>query len=100
MKCTGASIYEAGYLNSRFACGCQLVGVLGFSELRLAVNSAAVATADGLGCVLALDANASGAITAQGNPSVVLNGCSLYDNSQSKSALTMGGSAQISALSF
>ncbi len=37
--------------------------------------------------------------TGTGSTSVALNGCSLYDNSQSPSALTVGGSATISAFS-
>jgi hypothetical protein len=43
--------------------------------------------------------HASGATAGQGSTSVVLNGCSLYDNSDSTTALTVGGSAQITALS-
>ena len=60
----------------------------------------AVAVAGGgTGCLLALDGTVSGAITTQGNSSVVLTGCSLYDNSSSGSALRIGGSASILALS-
>ncbi len=50
--------------------------------------------------VLSLDRSASGAITGQGSTSVALSGCSLYDNSGSATALTVGGSASISALSI
>lgn len=75
------------------------MSLIGLSELDISVRSSAVATADGLGCVLSLDANASGAITGQGNTSVALNGCSLYDNSENRTALTVGGSARVSALS-
>lgn len=53
----------------------------------------------GTACVLALNGSASGAITAQGNPSVNLNDCSISDNSSSSSALSAGGSASIAALS-
>jgi hypothetical protein len=77
----------------------QFLRLMGFSALNISVNSTAVSNADGLGCVLALDTQASGAVTGQGSTSVALNGCSLYDNSQSASALTVGGSATISALS-
>jgi hypothetical protein len=35
----------------------------------------------------------------QGNPSINLNGCSAYDNSNNASALSLGGSSSLSALS-
>jgi Flp pilus assembly protein TadG len=62
----------------------------------VAVDTPAVA---GTGCVLALSQTASGAITAKGTSSVVLDHCSLASNSSNSSALTIGGSAQINALS-
>jgi hypothetical protein len=77
----------------------RFMGVMGFSSLSLAVHSNAISNMDGLGCVLSLNPHASGAITGQGTTNVVLNGCSLYDNSDSVTALTAGGSAQIAALS-
>jgi hypothetical protein len=52
---------------------------------------------DGLGCVLSLNKTASGAATAQGSTTVKLNGCSLYDNSNNDTALTVGGSATVQA---
>jgi Flp pilus assembly protein TadG len=76
------------------------MSLMGFSTLTISVSSGAFASADGLGCVLSLDPNASGATTAQGSTSVNLNGCSLYDNSNSSTALTVGGSATLSALSI
>lgn len=75
------------------------MGVVGFSTLAISVHSSAMASADGLGCVLSLNSSAHGAISGQGSASVVLNGCSLYDNSQNSAALAVGGSARISALS-
>ena len=51
------------------------------------------------GCILALNSKVSGAVTAQGNSNISLQGCSLYDNSSSNTALKVGGSARISALS-
>ncbi len=77
----------------------EFMGLMGFSKLAVSVNSGVVAVADGLGCVLSLDRSASGAITGQGGTSVALSGCSLYDNSRNAAALTVGGSASISALS-
>lgn len=78
----------------------DFLSLLGIPTLNLSVNSGAVAVSDGLGCVLSLNRSAAGAITAQGSTSVNLNGCSLYDNSDSPTALTVGGSATLSALSI
>jgi len=77
----------------------QFVGLMGISTINISVKSGAFASTDGLGCVLSLNTTASGAATAQGSTSVNLNGCSLYDNSNSSTALTVGGSATLSALS-
>ena len=92
---------SSGYAVNMSATGVvatQFMGVMGFSSLNVAVHSNALSTADGLGCILSLDLHASGAATGQGSTSVVLSGCSLYDNSDSSTALTVGGSAQITAL--
>jgi Flp pilus assembly protein TadG len=78
----------------------DFMGVVGMSTM--AISSRAVAkkvAGDGSGCVLALSKAASGSITAQGSTTVALNNCSLYDNSNSATALTVGGSASVSALS-
>jgi hypothetical protein len=75
------------------------LGVLGFSTIPLSVNSSAMAISDGLGCILSLNPRASGAMSGQGSTAVKLSGCSLYDNSSNATALTVGGSATISALS-
>ena len=77
----------------------RFMGVAGFSQLNVTVHSNAISMADGLGCVLSLNPHASGATAGQGSTNVVLNGCSLYDNSDSATALTVGGSAQVTALS-
>lgn len=73
--------------------------VLGFSTIPLNVTSSAASVFDGLGCVLTLDKQAEGAFTGQGGTNVALKGCSLYDNSKHSQALTVGGTAKISALS-
>jgi Flp pilus assembly protein TadG len=88
-----ASISATGVVPTRF------LGVMGFQTIDVAVHSTAVSSMDGLGCVLSLDPHASGATTGQGSTTVGLNGCSLYDNSDNTTALTVGGSAQIAALS-
>jgi putative Flp pilus-assembly TadE/G-like protein len=74
-----------------------IMRVVGFSTIPITTNARAVALADGLGCVLALNHSAAGAIAGQGSTSVDLKGCSLYDNSASATALAVGGSAKISA---
>jgi hypothetical protein len=67
----------------------RFMGMMGFSTLSVSVHSNALSTMDGLGCVLSLNGHASGAATGQGSTNVVLNGCSLYDNSDSSTALTV-----------
>lgn len=77
----------------------MVLRVLGVSTIALNVTSSAASQFDGFGCVLALDKDASGAVTGQGSTAVALKGCSLYDNSKHNEALTVGGSAKVSALS-
>lgn len=76
-----------------------IAGVLGISTIALSVNATADSKFDGHGCVLALDKTASGAFTGQGSTTVNLKGCSLYDNSNNKDAMTVGGTAKVNALS-
>ena len=75
------------------------MGVLGAPTMTILVKTSVFSQADGFGCVLSLNPHAGGAITGQGSTSVNLQGCSLYDNSNNASALTVGGSSKISALS-
>jgi Flp pilus assembly protein TadG len=97
-----ASSTSAGYTATLSAAGSvktRIMEVVGFSALRVAVHSTATAFSDGLGCVLSLSPHESGTIAAQGSAITTLNGCSLYDNSDNSVALTVGGSAQLTALS-
>src|SRR2546421_1259311 len=71
--------------------------ILGQSTMNIAAHASVMTASDGLGCVLSLNPQASGAATAQGSTTVKLNGCSLYDNSANSTALTVGGSATVSA---
>jgi Flp pilus assembly protein TadG len=73
--------------------------VLTSAPLTILARAVALGNNGGKACVLALDANASGAGSVQGNAPVVLNNCSLADNSNNATALTVGGSGTISALS-
>jgi Putative Flp pilus-assembly TadE/G-like len=77
----------------------QLMRLVGIPTLAIRVNSAVVTMNDGLGCVLSLDPSAPAAGAAKGSAAVNLNGCSLYDNSANPTALTVDGSAKISAWS-
>jgi len=97
-----ASTTSTGYSVKMSASGSvktKFMGIVGFSTIDLSVRATAVSIMDGLGCVLSLNPHVSGAINGPGSTSVALNGCSLYDNSDSDAALTVGGSAQITAYS-
>jgi Flp pilus assembly protein TadG len=99
---TSTSSTSSGYSVSMSATGTMktnFMGMMGFGFINISVRSNAMSSTDGLGCVLSLNAHGSGAITFQGSASVVLNGCSLYDNSDNTAALVAGGSAQVTALS-
>ena len=72
--------------------------VMGVNTIALAVTSATASDFDGKGCVLALDTEVSDAFTGTGGTNINLKGCSLYDNSKHSQALTVGGSAKVSAL--
>jgi Flp pilus assembly protein TadG len=91
---------SGGYVVEMTASGSiktRFMGIMGFASLALSTRAKAASSSDGLGCVLALDPNASGAMTAQGSAVTVLNGCSLYDNSDNQTAMTVGGTAKITA---
>jgi Flp pilus assembly protein TadG len=75
------------------------LGLVAISTVNLSVASGAWAASTGLGCVLSLDPTASAAVSAQGSTTVNLTGCNLYDNSNSPTALSAGGSASVAALS-
>lgn len=73
-------------------------GVFLKDPVKISARSVAIPTA-GTGCVIALNASASGSITVQGGSAINLKNCNLYDNSTSPTALTIGGSGSVSALS-
>jgi Flp pilus assembly protein TadG len=72
--------------------------ILSAGSVNIAARSVALSGNNGLGCVLSLSPTASGATTLQGTADIALTGCTLYDNSNSSSALTVGGSSTLSAL--
>ena len=62
------------------------------------VSARAVALPQSEGCVLALDPAASNAFSAQGSVTINLVNCAAYDDSSSAQAMSLGGSAAMSAL--
>jgi len=71
----------------------------GSSKVLIMARAVAVTGSDGLGCVVSLNGSAAGAMTLQGTPAVNLSGCTMYSNSSSSTAVNVGGSATLSALS-
>ena len=69
------------------------------SSENLIVKTRAVAIpgANGTGCVVALNKSAAGAITIKGTADINLTACSLYDGSNSATALSVGGSGTLTA---
>ena len=91
---TSVNLTASGSMNTTF------MSVIGFSTLTLAVQSSAVKTSDTSACVLALDPTASGAVSAGGSTNVALNNCSVFSDSNDAAAVSVGGSAKLSALSI
>jgi hypothetical protein len=74
-----------------------LVGAKAFTIRARAV--ATIQQGGGDGCVLALDPTDASTVTLNGTPNVVLNGCTLHDNSASPQAFLANGSGSLSAKS-
>jgi Flp pilus assembly protein TadG len=91
---TSVKLSASGFINTTF------LGALGIPTINIAAQSSALASSDGLGCILSLSRSAPSAISVNGSASVALNNCSLYDNSSDVSAFSVGGSASVSALSI
>ena len=70
----------------------------GSSTVTITARAVALANA-GVGCVLALNPHAAASASEQGNVSIALNSCSLYDNSDASNAVSVGGSSTMSAMS-
>lgn len=70
-----------------------------FTASASAVGSIAVASTGGGACVMALDPNGGGVITASGTPTLSLNGCNLQNNSPNTNATIMNGGATIEGCS-
>jgi hypothetical protein len=68
----------------------------GTSLKTSATSYAQLYTGPGNGCVLSLDESAVDDIWDNGNASVTLKNCDIYDNSSNSAALSVGGSATMS----
>lgn len=73
-----------------------LSAVWASDPLVISARSVALAN-DASGCVLSLNPTARSATSLSGGAVVKLSGCSLYDNSSDATALTLGGSAKLTA---
>ena len=88
------SLAASGSVNTVF------MSLMGISTVSLDVRSSATKSRRTDGCVLALNSTADGAVSDGGSTDTSLNNCSVYSNSKSRLALTVGGSATLSALSI
>jgi len=78
----------------------RLLSALWSSSSTVTITARAVALANaGVGCVLALNPHAAASASEQGSVAISLNSCSLYDNSDAANAVSVGGSATLSAQS-
>lgn len=78
-----------------------MLGIMGVTDIPIASRSVAERTYKGPPvCIMALNATASGAITFAGNSTFVADGCAIYSNSSSGSAIQAGGSATARAGGF
>jgi len=78
----------------------EFMRIMGYSTIPLQATSTAFVATGTTGCVLALDSSADNAISMGGSTNVNLGGCSVYSNSDSATALTVSGSAILSAESI
>src|SRR3974390_98562 len=93
---TTAGAVEVDIQQPQSALFSKLFGIVPFEIKGRAV---AVANSGGNGCTLSLDPLLSGATTIKGGGQVTLNGCDMYDDSNSATALNVNGSAGVSARS-
>jgi Flp pilus assembly protein TadG len=74
--------------------------IVGFPSISLQATSTASVQTGMTGCVLALDTQADNAVTMGGSTNVSLSNCSVYSNSQSATALSVSGTATLTAESI
>src|SRR3974377_1507444 len=92
---TTAGAVEVDIQQPQSALFSALFGIVPF---KIKGRAVALANISGTGCTLSLDPTASGATTVKGSAQVTLNGCNMYDDSNSPTAaLSVNGSAPVSA---
>jgi len=92
---TTAGAVEVDIQQPQSALFSALFGIVPF---KIKGRAVALANIGGTGCTLSLDPTASGATTVKGSAQVTLNGCNMYDDSNSPTAaLSVNGSATVSA---
>jgi Flp pilus assembly protein TadG len=91
---TTVSVSAHGSLPTSF------MGVVGYSQLAIAVKASARWSNAQYGCVMVLDKTADSAVSLGGSTTVNLSNCSLVSHSSSASAVYVGGSANLTALSI
>src|SRR5215469_1206490 len=77
----------------------MLSALFGNTPVTISVRAVAK-TKGGYGCVLSLDPTAADSAAVQGVPSIDLQNCSLFADSNSATAVSGGGSASLTALSI
>lgn len=90
---TTVTVSASGAIDTSF------MQLFGYSTLPIQASSTAYIATDTSGCVLALDTTADNAISLGGSTTVNLSNCSIYANSASATALSVSGSATLSARS-
>jgi len=74
-----------------------LSSIYNTAPVTIRARAVALPGNNGNGCVLSLNATASGGVTSKGTSAITLSACSLYDDSSDTSGLVNTGSATISA---
>jgi hypothetical protein len=78
-----------------------ILNVAGMKAIPTKAKASAETVRSGpVACILALNPTANGAILIAGSASLVADGCALYSNSSSPSAISVQGSAVVQALGF
>jgi Flp pilus assembly protein TadG len=78
----------------------EFMRVIGTSQLTIGVSSSSVTVGDDSGCVLALNKSTSSAVSIGGSAQVTSSNCSILSNSSSSSAVDVFGAATVTAESI
>jgi Flp pilus assembly protein TadG len=74
-----------------------LSALMSSANVNVKTRAVAIPGTNGTGCVVALNKSAAKAITIQGTADINLTACSLYNDSNSATALSVGGSGTLKA---